>query len=100
MASLRRTRVGPFTLKTAIPLADLTEETLPGLLVSPSEALSRFPSQQITDDSDVDAVRHGRALLSSLPASPVTRILDVQGLLIALGRADGERLHPFKVFVL
>jgi len=49
---------------------------------------------------DGEAIRHGRALPSALPPDTVARILDAQGTLIALGRADGEQLHPFKVFAL
>ncbi len=98
MARLRRTRVGAFGVEGAMPLDRLTEENLPSLLVSPSQALSRFPAQTVTDDMGVDAVRHGRATPSDLPPETVVRIVSVGGELLALGRADGERLHPFKVF--
>ena len=98
MATLRRTRVGTFGVDEAMPLDQLTEENLPGLLVSPSEALSRFPMQTVADEAGADAVRHGRALPSGLPAETVARIVSGAGELLALGRADGERLHPFKVF--
>jgi len=51
-------------------------------------------------EEDVEAIRHGRVLSSALAPDTVARILDAQGVLIALGRADGEQLHPFKVFAL
>ena len=98
MATLRRTRVGAFGVEQAIPLERLTEEDLPGLLVSPSQALSRFPTQTVSDEAGADAVRHGRALPSGLPDQTIARIVSGRGDLLALGRADGERLHPFKVF--
>ncbi len=100
MATLRRTRVGAFGIGRATPLADLTEESLPGLLVSPADALDKLPAHRTDTEADEDAIRHGRALPSLLPPDTVARILDAQGALLALGRADGEQLHPFKVFTL
>ena len=97
MAALRRTRVGAFTADAAVPLDALTLDTLPGLLTSPADALGRLPSHTATEAERVD-IAHGRALVSSLPAETVARVLDPDGVLIALARADGERLHPFKVF--
>ncbi len=98
MALLRRTRVGGFGLQIATPLADLTEENLPGLLVAPADALDRLPAHRANTEADEAAIRHGRALPSPLPPDTVTRILDAQGALLALARADGEHLRPFKVF--
>ena len=100
MATLRRTRVGAFGIETATPLADLTEENLAGQLVSPADALDKLPAHLADTEADADAIRHGRALPSRLPPDTVARILDAQGALLALGRADGEQLHPFKVFAL
>ena len=99
MAALRRTRVGSFLVETALPLAELTEENLPDLLVPPSDALARFPAHQVRDETDWDAVRHGRSLVCALPPAGVVRVVDSENELLALGRADGERLHPFKVFL-
>ena len=98
MATLRRTRVGAFGVEAATPLDALTEENLPGLLVSPAVALDSFPAHRADTEADVEAIRRGRALPSALLPDTVARILDNQGVLIALGRADGEHLHPFKVF--
>ncbi len=100
MATLRRTRVGAFGVEAATPLADLAEENLPTLLVSPADALDSLPAHRADNDADADAIRHGRALPSPLPPDTVARILDAQGALLALGRADGEQLRPFKVFAL
>jgi len=100
MATLQRTRVGAFSVNAATPLADLTEENLPGLLVSAADALGQMPAYQLHDEAEMNSVRHGRSLMSALSVASAVRILDSQGELIALGRADGERLHPFKVFAL
>lgn len=98
MADLRRTRVGPFTLEMALPLSDLTEENLAGSVVAPSAALARFPVHSVADEAEAEAVRHGRMLLSALPPAAIVRIVDASDTLLALARADGERLHPFTVF--
>ncbi len=97
MATLRRTRVGAFTVNAAMPLDALALETLPDLLTSPADALGRLPSHTATEAECVD-ITHGRTLASDLPAETVVRVLGADGTLLALARADGERLHPFKVF--
>ena len=99
MESLRRTRVGTFTAEDATPLSDLTEENLPGLLVSPADALDKWPVHRADTDDARNDIKLGRALPSALPPETIARILDAGGELIALGRADGEHLRPFKVFV-
>jgi len=98
MATLRRTRVGAFSVETATPLDALTEDNLPRLLVSPADALVEMP-KHVADDAGLEDIRHGRALASSLPPGTVARVADAENVLVALGRADGERLHPFKVFL-
>ena len=99
MARLRRTRVGAFTADAATPLDALTEDNLPGLLVPAAAALETWPAQAADTDDAWSDIKAGRALPSALPPGTVARILDAQGGLIALGRADGEHLRPFKVFV-
>lgn len=99
MHSLRRTQVGAFTADAATPLDALTDENLPGMLVSPAAALKHWPAQTAATEDAWNDIKSGRALVSSLPPETVARILDASGELIALGRADGEHLRPFKVFV-
>lgn len=99
MQSLRRTQVGAFTVDAATPLDALSEDNLPGLLVSSASALGGWPAQAAATEADWAAIKAGRALPSSLPPGTEARILDKAGELIALGRADGEWLRPFKVFV-
>lgn len=99
MQSLRRTQVGAFTADGATSLDALTEDNLPGLLVSPSSALAAWPAHTAETEADWNAVKAGRALPSVLPPGIEARVLDANGELIALGRADGEWLHPFKVFL-
>jgi len=98
MAALRRTRIGAFGIEAAIPLDDLTPENIAGLLVSPSAALAHFPLHPLTQESEAQDIAHGRSLICDLPEAAVVRIVDAENVLLALGRTDGERLHPFKVF--
>ncbi len=98
MQSLRRTQVGMFTVEAATPLDALTEENLPDLLVSSAAALESWPSQTALG-AECSDIKAGRALPSNLPPETVACVLDEFGELIALGRADGEHLRPFKVFV-
>lgn len=99
MQSLRRTQVGAFTADAAASLDALTEENLPGLLVTSASALGVWPAHHADTEDARNAVKAGRALPSSLPPGTEARILDEAGELIALGKADGEWLRPFKVFV-
>ena len=98
MATLRRTRVGAFRVDAALPLMQLTEGNLPGLLVSPSDALADMPEHRVFSETEIDDICHGRVLSSVLPPGTVAKIIDAASELLALGRADGEHLHPFKVF--
>ncbi len=99
MQSLRRTRVGTFTADSAAPLDAVTEESLPRLLVRSADALGAWPAQAAATEDARRDIGAGRALRSDLPPGTEARILDPAGELIALGRADGEWLRPFKVFV-
>ena len=58
-----------------------------------------LPAQHADDGSgrERDPARARAAVVSA--AGTVARILDARGALLALGRADGEHLHPFKVFL-
>ena len=99
MAALRRTRVGAFRVEAATPLADLTEENLPGLLVSPADALAEMPAHRLATEADEKTSGMAARCRLRLPhraRSP--RSWTCGGELCALGRADGEQLRPFKVF--
>ncbi len=99
MDTLRRTHVGAFAADDALPLDALTGDTLAARLVSPAAALGGWPMQTAGTDAERADIKAGRALLSALPPDTVAGIVDAAGELIALGRADGEHLRPFKVFV-
>jgi tRNA pseudouridine55 synthase len=99
MASLRRTRVGAFSVGDGVPLDALTESTLSEHLVPPAAALAYLPAQVITAAADQDAIQQGRALATALEDAAVVRVLDPDSRLLALARTEAGRLHPFKVFL-
>ncbi len=99
MQSLRRTQVSRFTADAATPLDALSGENLPGLLVSSASALGDWPAHHAETEDARNAIKAGRALPSDLPPGTEARILGADGDLIALGRADGQFLRPFKVFL-
>jgi tRNA pseudouridine55 synthase len=102
LAELRRTRVGRFTIASAISLEDLktvfAEEALGTVLISPRTALSHLPFLHLSDD-DVRKARHGMEVNvgeSSWSDGDIVSMCDVEGTLIAVGNYDGNKkvLHP------
>ena len=113
LTALRRTRVGPWTLADAVPLAELTgPDGLPaGALLPPGRAAGALLGTVRLPDADLAAVRHGRPVPSPAPdafappaGSPVGEPvreplagLAGDGTLVALLRRDGAGLRPVTV---
>jgi tRNA pseudouridine55 synthase len=105
MGALRRTASGPFTIATALPLADLERlaveapAELASRMITPAEALRGFPAVQMTPE-EVRALCQGKTLRRDAPA-PLCRALDAQGALVAVVApvVGGEGLKPVRVFV-
>lgn len=97
MKSLVRTQVGAFPLETSVALETLTLENLPSHLTPPAVALADLPAHVLTSGQR-DDILHGRAVAAELAAAPVVRVLSAAGDLLALARAEGGTLRPFKVF--
>ena len=102
LAELRRTRVGRFTITSAISLDDLktgfAEEALGTVLISPRTALSHLPFLHLSVD-DVRKARHGMEVNvgeSDWSDGDIISMCDVEGTLIAVGDYDGNKkvLHP------
>ncbi len=93
LTSLRRTRVGAFTLDDAQVLGDE-----PATLLDMGEAARRSFPTLVLDDPSSRAVQVGRALELDLPASP-TGMLSPGGQLLALYRPRDGRAVPMTVFV-
>ncbi len=98
LASLRRTRVGPFGIGRAIPLADLEAALRSGAwrerLIAPHDALAHIPGV-VVSDGHARRLLQGRATgwddVVSFPEALVPgstiRVLDTEGRLLAIARA-------------
>lgn len=90
LSSLRRTRVGRFTLSETIPL----ERVDPTRLLPLEEALPPMPLVRLTADEEEKA-RLGRSLPRTAPAgSRHVGLLDTHGRAFAVARVVGGTLHP------
>ncbi|MGE0134435.1 MAG: tRNA pseudouridine(55) synthase TruB [Dehalococcoidia bacterium] len=108
VAALRRTRVGPFRIERAVPLADavrrLEASNVEGLLHAPDAVLADWPAV-ILDAGEVRDARLGRAvapepLSGHVPeASTKARAYTADGLFVAQVEAvEGGGWHPYRVF--
>ncbi len=110
MSRLVRSRIGPFGLETAVHLAELTRESLPGQLLPLAAAVAHLPARCCSDD-ELRLVFTGRpvprtpgaAAGQTEPAAPVPglfALLTPQHELAALARYAAETglLHPKLVF--
>ncbi len=98
--ALRRTRVGPFTVDQAVPLASLDAETLNRHLLPAQLALGEMPTVRLSE-AEVHLLRQGRPVPCNPPAGePTVAALDPADRLVALCTPDsaGRQLHPNKVF--
>jgi len=106
LESLRRTRVGSFSIsqaRTLAQLADLeTEGKLADAVMPANELLTQFPAERV--DAAVEArIRCGQQFRTSPfvipPGSPIVRVLSRSGELIAIGKLIIPNLyHPATVF--
>jgi tRNA pseudouridine55 synthase len=64
ITSLRRTRIGPFEVESALQVEGLTLESIDAGLVPPGAALASWPRLDLTPD-EASRVRHGQALSGS-----------------------------------
>jgi tRNA pseudouridine55 synthase len=103
LVGLRRTKSGRFTLRDAVPLRKLKEHFDNGtwyqLLIPAAEALSDWPSVELTHDQ-VEAVRHGHRVPAEPGVGSMVRGISEQGELVALMQYDEATAEwqPKKVF--
>jgi tRNA pseudouridine55 synthase len=105
LGALRRTATGPFSIDSALPLAEverLARDDRAGLaarMVTPADALGAFPAVQVAPE-EVRALCQGKTLRREAPA-PLCRALDADGALVAVVAplAGGDGLKPVRVFV-
>ena len=102
LAELRRTRVGRFTLADAVTLeeAERLGARVAERIVAPADLVGELPAAVLSDD-EIRAVRHGRAVAvePAILAGESVRLLDREGALVAIGRADAALgvAHPYLV---
>ena len=100
LRSLRRTSIGPFSVRNAAQPGDVEGGVLPpGAGLSAARALSWLPVRNL-DPSEVEAVEHGRAIADARGASDMeSPVAMVSGdRLVAVGRRSADELRPEKVF--
>jgi tRNA pseudouridine55 synthase len=102
-----RTRVGPYELTDSATFeeieAALGEGTLDRVVASAADAMPDVPDVEVAGPLRA-AVLRGQALPLwkvaphlSLPPGSLIKVLDEDGRLLALGRAEAGKLRPFKV---
>lgn len=108
LGALTRTASGPFALEAAIPLDTLRAAAAGGadgvrsLLLPPDAGLDAIPAVHLSGGEVVDA-RQGRfvrpaAGLVDVPGGVPIRLLGPDGRIVGIGRRDGHRIGPDKMF--
>lgn len=88
LASLRRTRIGPFDVRDAIA----PEQAHAAPLLSGADALSGM-SRQVMDREEIELVLHGRAIVARAGGERAA-LIDAEGELVAVAERDGESWQP------
>lgn len=99
LVALRRTRVGRFDVGDALPLERLGDPAaVDRALITPAAAVGHLPAVHV-DLEGARRLANGIALPSEepLPPGPLA-LLSVDGALLAIGEARGDRIQPRKVF--
>ena len=96
LTTLRRTRVGAFTLDEAQTL----EEAERGLIITPLDRVVRncFPTLTV-NESQAGQIRNGRRLAGVILPDSTTALLDQAGHFLALYRQEGLDAIAEAVFV-
>ena len=92
LTSLRRTRVGPFTLEQSAALESLAEQPDPISLPLPRAIAAAMPVRSLTSDEAVE-LSFGRSIAAA-GIGGVYGGLDVAGTAVALLVEDGDRARP------
>jgi tRNA pseudouridine55 synthase len=104
MGALVRTRIGEFTVESAVAIEELTARPIAEMFIPPLAAVNDFPRYTCTP-ADLAQLTRGRPLVcsggSSYPPDALVALLDPAGQLEALAAYDAaERLlRPRQVFL-
>jgi tRNA pseudouridine55 synthase len=102
LTALRRTRVGPYTLAEAEPLADLTalvEAGQPVPVLPIAEAAGAAFPRYDADGEQAKAIAHGGFLPARGLGSGPIAVFSPDGVFLALVEEQGGRCKPIAVFV-
>jgi tRNA pseudouridine55 synthase len=92
LASLRRTRSGPFSVESAVTLGDLRQGGV--VLRPPVEAIPHLPVVTLSMQ-DVASVRQGRLLaITDATSAPNAALVGPSGELVAIAERSGESWQP------
>jgi tRNA pseudouridine55 synthase len=106
ITALRRTRIGPFEVATALGVEGLSQESIDAALQPPGRALAGWPRVDLTAD-EASRVRHGQALsgsraeASGMLEAGMMALFGPSGELVAVGHygGNGTAIRPRKVLV-
>jgi tRNA pseudouridine55 synthase len=108
LASLRRTRHGPFDVADALPgaaLATMDRDALRGRILAPAAAVAHLPAVTVTP-AGLARIRHGNPVgpsalepggAAALGAAGPVAVRGPDGALVAVAAARGGALHPVSV---
>lgn len=98
LTELRRTAVGRFSVKRAVPLDELTPESAREAWMAPARALAHLPRLEVDADQTARlATGQFLPVSGDLPAGPIAVLHD--DALVAVATAAEGRVRPRKVFV-
>jgi tRNA pseudouridine55 synthase len=104
MSGLVRTRVGPYRIADALPLDQLTADTLDAHLLDATTAVASLP-KRVANADEIALVRGGRPIPrgagSQSGSNDSVAIVDASGTLLSIARVDhdADRLLPYRVFI-
>lgn len=92
--ALRRTRVGPFSAETALPLSAVS----PAHLLRLDSAVAHLSRLDVTAAEAID-LAHGRRIARDAAAeADIARVYDATGRFTGIVRAAGDQWQPHKIF--
>ncbi len=104
LESLRRTRIGDFTIEEALPLEEFEVDLMDKFLLPMERLLSRYPVVNIKDARDFFKLRNGASLyLRSLFPDDIpqdtTVAVKFENKLVAVGLVQKDKVRPVKVLI-